>query len=194
MKKLNVLIFGLIVTLGLSSCIKEDSYDENAQFEMEKPLLEQYAKEHFTKPMLNQTLGIWYDVLKEGDPDSYEYKLIEDDQNLDNRHIEAPEVTVKYSLHLLDGTTIEDQSTGVKISLGGTIYAWQFAFLPEGIDSRGGISGLTENGLKKGSQIRFVTPSRWAYRNSTVGNIPKNSPLVFEIEVLDIHSPEDTAE
>ncbi|WP_353181416.1 FKBP-type peptidyl-prolyl cis-trans isomerase [Parapedobacter lycopersici] len=193
MKKVNLLVLGLVVTMGFSSCLKEDSFDESAQFELEKPRLEKYATENFDDPQLNETLGIWYEVLAEGDPDSYEYKIIQNAENPNNPYVEAPEVLVKYTLKLLDNTVVEEKSAGVEMPLGRTIYAWQYAFLPQQIDGRS-FSGLTENGLKKGSRIRIATPSRWAYRNSGSNGIAPNTPLVFDIEVLDIHSPDDDAE
>ncbi|WP_257657388.1 FKBP-type peptidyl-prolyl cis-trans isomerase [Parapedobacter lycopersici] len=193
MKKVNLLVLGLVVTMGFSSCLKEDSFDESAQFELEKPLLEKYATENFDNPQLNETLGIWYEVLEEGDPDSYEYKIIQNAQNPNEPYVEAPEVLVKYTLKLLDNTVVEEKSAGVEMSLGRTIYAWQYAFLPRQIEGRS-LSGLTENGLKKGSRIRIATPSRWAYRNGGSNGIAPNTPLVFDIEVLDIHSPDDDAE
>ena len=193
MKKLNVLILGLIVTMGFSSCMKEDSYDESKQYAIEKPQLEQYANEHFENPEINETTGIWFEVLEEGDPNSYEYTIIQNADNPNNPYVEAPKVRVKYKLSLLDGSVVEEETTGVEMSIGGTIYAWQYAFLPQEIDGRE-ITGLTETGLKTGSKIRFVTPSRWAYRNSTQPGIAPNTPLVFEIEVLDIQSPEDDTE
>lgn len=192
MKKRNLLVLGLIATVGFSSCLKEDSFDENAQFELEKPLLEDYATTNFDNPQLHEELGIWFDVLEAGDPDSYEYKLVQDQTDPNNRYVEAPDVLVKYTLKRLDNSVVEEETTGVEMALDGVIYAWQYAFLPTQIDGQA-ITGLTENGLKKGSRIRIATPSRWAYRNSGNNGIPPNTPLVFDIEVLDIQAP-DVAE
>ncbi|MGO3306332.1 MAG: FKBP-type peptidyl-prolyl cis-trans isomerase [Sphingobacterium sp.] len=48
------------------------------------------------------------------------------------------------------------------------------------------MAGLTTEGLRKGSVIKFVTPSPWAYDAKELEKIPANSPLYFEMEVVDI--------
>lgn len=192
MKKLNVLVLGVIATLGLSSCLKDDPFDEAAQFELEKPLVEAYANENFDDPQLHEELGIRFEVLEPGDPSSYEYKLVQNPNDPNQRYVEAPDVVVKYTLRRLDNTVVEEDDNA-EFSLGQVIFAWQYAFLPQQIDGQE-ITGLTPTGLKKGSKIRIVTPSRWAYRNGGSNGIPPNTPLAFDIEVLEIHPPEDAAD
>jgi len=192
MKKVNVLVLGLIATLGFSSCLKDDPFDESAQFELERPLVEEYATTHFDDPQFNEGLGIWFEVLEEGDPGSYEYKFVRNANDPNQEYVEAPDVVVNYTLRRLDNTVIEEDDN-VKFSLAGVIFAWQYAFLPQQIDGRQ-ITGLTPAGLKAGSKIRLVTPSRWAYRNSGTDDIPANTPLAFDIEVLEIHAPDDGEE
>ena len=193
MKKLNVLLLGCIVALGLSSCIKDgESYDPMAQWELEKPALEEYAKEHFTDPHLHEQTGIWYEIVEPGDPSSFTYKMT------------YPVVHVNYIGELLNGTEFDshDSAAGAKFSLGGGIIpAWQAVFFPEEIlyDDKGEpldepypFGGITSDGLKKGSVIRFVTPSYLAYGNGSSGKITANSPLYFEIKVIDIEDPTGT--
>lgn len=194
MKKVNLLVLGLVLSMGLSSCLKDNSFDFGAQLELEKPLIKAYAEEHFDNPQESQEYNIWYEVLEQGDPGSYEYKLVKDPNDPNREYIEAPEVTVKYILRLLDNTVVETKDDA-KFFLDGTIRAWQYAFLPKEIDGRRiEIPGLTETGLKAGSKIRIVTPSIWAYGNGGNENIPPNSPLVYDIEVLEISSPSDPEE
>lgn len=195
MKKVNVLVLGMVLSMGLSSCLKDKSFDFGAQLEREKPLVKAYAEENFGNPQENKDYGIWFEVLEQGDPDSYEYKFIKDPQDPSREYIEAPEITVNYTLRLLDNTVIETDNT--KLPLDGTIFAWQYAFLPKAIDGRGlETPGLMETGLKAGSKIRIVTPSLWAYSNrgSNNGKIQPNTPLAFDIEVLEIKSPEEPEE
>lgn len=192
MKKVNLLVLGLVVTMGFSSCLKEDSFDESAQFELEKPLVEEYASKNFNNPQAHTELGIWFEVLEQGDPDSYEYKLVENPSSLSGWDIEAPNVVINYTVRLLDNTVVEEDEQ-IKMSLGGKIVAWQGAFLPKEIDGEQITIGLTTTGLKAGSKIRFVTPSRWAYQNMGSNGIPPNTPLAFDIEVLEIHPPENVA-
>ncbi len=186
MKKLNVLVLGLMVTIGVSSCIKDgETFDPAAQYQLEKPIIEEYAKANLSAPSFNESWGIWYEIIDPGEPGSYEYKVTS------QGGLEFPTVTVKYTGQLLDGTVFDSrqEDEGVKLSLGGNIItAWPVAFFPQKIEDND-VNGLTVSGLQKGAKIRFVTPSRWAYANQSSGKIPANSPLDFEIEVLDIVPP-----
>ena len=40
--------------------------------------------------------------------------------------------------------------------------------------------------LNKGSKARFIIPSSLAFNNRKVGQIPANSDLIFDVELLDI--------
>lgn len=187
MKKINVLVLGALIAMGLSSCIKGgDPYDPTAQYEIEKPLIEEYVMLNFPGATFHEATGIWYQILQPGTPGSYEYKFT-------NEQIEVPVVTVKYKGKLLNGVQFDENQTdaGLKISLGRVIQAWQIAFLPREIDGED-VAGLTYEGLQKGAKIRIVTPSLWGYRNQKHQDIPPNSPLEFEIEVLDITPPSGT--
>jgi len=184
MKKITVLALGFMVAVGLSGCIKDrETFDPQAQYQIEKPIIEEYATTELSNPQFHEETGIWYQILNPGESGSYEYKIV-------NNQIEAPTITVKYSGWLLNGTKFDENQTdaGFKRSLGGVITAWQIAFLPQEIDGED-IGGLTVEGLQVGSKIRIVTPSYLAYGNQSSGNIPANSPLDFEIEVLDIVAP-----
>jgi len=80
-------------------------------------------------------------------------------------------VKVVYSGYLLDNTTFDESSAdGATFSLTGVIKGWQ-----EGIPK-----------YKKGGDGKLIIPSDLAYGSNKVGNIPKNSILVFDIELLDV--------
>ncbi|QNL49384.1 FKBP-type peptidyl-prolyl cis-trans isomerase [Olivibacter sp. SDN3] len=202
--KLLFLIFGTIILL--TACNKNDDFDriaeeqarqdsiENARrkklIEEQAPLLKAYVEDpqnEFNNPVLDTTTGIWFEVLQPGQQDSYTYKL-------GANGLIAPNIEVKYKGQLLNGTVFDETdetSTNetLKISLAQVILAWQFAFLPQSIDHNGQsfpVNGLSQHGLKKESKIRFVTPSPWGYDTDARDKIPANSPLVFEIEVVDI--------
>lgn len=204
MKQINVLVLGVLIATGLSSCIKDgDPYDPAAQYELEKPVIKQYAEEYLDNPQFQEETGIWFELVNTGDPSSYQYKVIPDQYNPSNSIIEPPVITVKYTGKLVEGNTVFDSNEEFEISLGRVIAAWQFAFLPKEIlyDEDGGmlaepvkfsgIGGLTTSGLGVGSIIRIVTPSLLAYRNQGQGKVPANAPLYFEIEVLDITPPSE---
>lgn len=77
------------------------------------------------------------------------------------------EVTVNYDGYLLDGTGFDNADT-IKLNLGQTIYGWQL--------------GLPLIG--EGGSIKLIIPSSMGYGTRAVGNIPKNSCLVFDIDLI----------
>lgn len=184
MKKLNLLVLGLIVVAGLSSCLKEtETFDLELQYEIEKPIIAEYVRENVPNAVLNEDWGIWYEIIEPGTAGDYEYKMV-------NNQIEAPVIQAKYRGILLNGVQFDanDTTEGATFSLNQVILAWQIVFLPSVIDGNETI-GLTATGLHPGAKIRFVTPSYLGYANSARNNIPANSPLDFTIEVLDVRSP-----
>lgn len=183
MKKLGLLLVGLIAVGSFSACMKGDNYDPAVQYEIEKPLIAEYAQEHLPNAVFNETWGVWYELTSIGDASQYEYKIV-------NNYLEYPTVRIKYSGRLLNGTQFDASTAaeGVTFSLSGLIPAWQVAFFPNQVNGED-IPGLTSHGLYPGAKIRFVTPSYLAYENRQNGSIPPNSPLDFTIEVLDVSSP-----
>jgi len=205
---LKLIAIGLVGTFIFASCNKGSDFDyeklqeeqrikdsiENARVQKhikdQAPALKAYATANFTNPILDTASGIWYDVITEGDQSSYTYRFSQ-------QGIVAPEVTVKYKGQLLNGTVFDqteaDKST--TMSLGRAIFAWQRMFVPKSISVNNQDyptnMGVTPKGLKKNSKVKFVTPSPWAYDETEIKKegkptIPANSPLVFEIEVVDI--------
>jgi len=199
MKKVNVRVLGALIALGLSSCIKDgETYDPNAQYEIEKPIIEAYAKEHLDNPNYKdfQGMRIWFEIEPPADPETpYRYKVKE---NSGNPLFVPAEAIVSYEGRLVKTDTEFESKDDQKfiISLNSIIPAWQIAFLPDELrynedgdllDEPIEFGGLTEEGLQPGSVIRIVTPSYWAYQNQGQGNaIPPNSPLYFEISVSEI--------
>lgn len=78
-------------------------------------------------------------------------------------------VRVKYELSLMNGNVIET-TPDVTFQLGGLILGWQM-----GIPLIG-----------KGSTITLYLPPALAYGDQSTSNIPANSNLIFEIELLDV--------
>ncbi len=82
-------------------------------------------------------------------------------------------IKVEYNGYLLDGTPFDHTLTGtpVEFSLNQVIKGWQ-----EGIPK-----------YKKGGKGKLIIPSNLGYGSNKVGDIPKNSVLVFDIYLVDFH-------
>lgn len=189
----------LTLAVGFAACNDNDDWYEeqmrrqeleririDSTLNAQKPILEAYALQNFDNPVLNDSTGIWFDLIEAGDDESYQYMI-------SGGQILAPNVSVKYKGELMNGTVFEEttEDKTANFSLGNVISAWQFAFLPQSINYNGSdvpLIGLTEKGLKKGSKIKFITPSPYGYDNQAREKVPANSPLVFEIEVISIQN------
>ncbi len=81
-------------------------------------------------------------------------------------------VTVHYSGTLLDGTEFDSSKdkNPITFRLGMVIPGWQ-----KGIPL-----------LKKGGQGKLLIPSQLAYKDKPNGEIPANSPLIFDVELIDV--------
>lgn len=193
MKKLHLSLLTLLSALFiLASCNKDEGlvYDPEAQFQAEKPIIENYVKSNYPAMQYSSdTTGLWFEIIEPGIAGSYEYKLVDTIiGNSQGKIVRPPLITVRYTGKLLTSNTPFDSNTteaGFTSNLSQLIAAWQIAFQPKSIGAIS-IGGLTPKGLQKGSKIRFVTPSYYAYGSRAQGSIPANSPLYFEIEVLDI--------
>lgn len=144
--------------------------------------------------------GLWYKVINPATSDAYEYKgQIVNYNGFPYFVPTLPKVKLKYTAKLLDGTVVQkdvdgstyDLNTMSQSNMPPTVYnnAWRYSFLPYLIKYNGKdeiVGGLTAKGLKKGNKFKVITPSFWAFGNRKVGDIPTNSPLVYEFEVLEI--------
>jgi FKBP-type peptidyl-prolyl cis-trans isomerase FkpA len=78
---------------------------------------------------------------------------------------------VNYKGQLLDGSVFDETKTEpAKFPLNRLIRGWQ--------------QGLVF--CRKGGRIRLIIPSAYGYGIRNLGIIPPNSPLIFDVEVLDI--------
>lgn len=136
--------------------------------------------------------GIWFEVLAEPteeDDEAYEYKYSS------AGGLVTPTVEINYRVSLLDGTEVqsgEDEKIDFSTFSSNTNVfneLWVISFFPKSFRENSQdipYIGLTAKGLKKGSHIRVVTPSVWAFGEQGTNDIPANSPLVYEFEVLSI--------
>ncbi len=79
-------------------------------------------------------------------------------------------VTARYKGYLLDGTVFDQNlTTGITSPLYGLVKGWQIGFAK----------------FKKGGKGKLFIPSAYAYGSSGSGSIPGNTPIAFDIELLD---------
>ncbi|MBD1427603.1 FKBP-type peptidyl-prolyl cis-trans isomerase [Sphingobacterium arenae] len=147
-----------------------------------------------TFSLLGKTVktGIHFEVLAvptEEDDEAFEYEFSSSTGPV------PPKVRVNYTVSLLDGTEVQSGENEnfdfATFQSNSNIYngVWLISFFPKSYRVDGEdrpYYGLTAKGLKKGSHIRVVSPSSWAYGANKVGDIPANSPLLYEFEVLNI--------
>ncbi|TYR35002.1 hypothetical protein FXV77_13700 [Sphingobacterium phlebotomi] len=154
-------------------------------------------------PRLGKTVkrGIWYEVLAEPtqvDDEAYEYELSTSYAN----QINPPtKVKLKYAVYSLTSETpLKEDATGSDYNFTNTntnlTVAWLIGFSPYTIQYNGNnvnlglLAGLTEKGLKKGSEIRIISPSYWStplYSGQQAPDyLPSNAPAIYKFEVLGI--------
>lgn len=190
MKNLTKILFSIAAMLVVfASCNKDDNdyFDANKQFGLDLESIKSFVSTNLPDAKLDSASGISYKILAEGDG-VYQYKTKDTLVNgVTKQALVYPKITVNYTGKLLNGTTFDENVTteGFSSSLSRLIPAWQTAFFPKKIGENT-IGGLTVAGLTKGSKIRIVTPSYWAYGNYASGKVPANSPLDFIITVLNV--------
>jgi FKBP-type peptidyl-prolyl cis-trans isomerase FkpA len=86
-------------------------------------------------------------------------------------------VTVKYKGSLIDGTVFEETTEPVRFALLTAIDGWE-----EGLRL-----------MPVGSTFRFTIPSELAYGAEGAGNIPGETALVFEVELVKSEKPSEKA-
>ncbi|MDH5597527.1 MAG: FKBP-type peptidyl-prolyl cis-trans isomerase [Cyclobacteriaceae bacterium] len=150
------------------SCLKEttcnlqvNAYVDTVQLEEDILLIDQYLTDNqITNTKIHAGSGIRYAI---NSPGTGENPILCD------------VVTVEYEGRLLDGTIFDGTAmNGGKPSafyLAGLITGWQV-----GIPL-----------IKNGGSITLYLPSSYGYGSSTVGSIPANSVLIFDITLLGIN-------
>ncbi|OKL38942.1 FKBP-type peptidyl-prolyl cis-trans isomerase [Pontibacter flavimaris] len=148
----------LVVILGFAACKK----DNTPQKEKDDKQIQQYFQANGIDPatVTKTSSGLYYQQLEAGAGD----KVFPGDV-----------VSVHYTGTLLNGTKFDSsvdrgKPFEFKVGVGGVIAGWD-----EGLPY-----------MREGEKARLFIPSHLGYGRQNSGPIPANSPLVFEIEVLDI--------
>lgn len=161
MRGVRYMFLVMVASLALSACSKEDNNDEAEQ----AAIAEQAAKDEvlildylskITMPAVEHSSGIYYSVIQEGSGENPTANST---------------VTVKYEGWLLSTKEVFDATEEDKtaaFSLNSVIKGWQI-----GVPL-----------IKTGGKIRLYIPSGLAYGPSASSEIPANSVLIFEVELV----------
>ncbi len=128
--------------------------DKESQEDIDDEIIQQYLSDNSIDATKDDS-GIYYIITEEGTGDHPDINS---------------EVTVRYKGYLTDGTVF-DETTGnstATFPLSGLIRGWQIG-IPK---------------LKQGGKGTFFIPSDLGYGDQATGNIPANSVLIFDIELV----------
>ncbi|MDO9595958.1 MAG: FKBP-type peptidyl-prolyl cis-trans isomerase [Lutibacter sp.] len=197
--KFKNILFILAVTTVIFSCKKDDdngSFDEAKQALEDDVTLIKYLQTHYLK---ESDGGIW--TIKNGETPLMEqvevqtvkkndisYKLyflkLTEGVSIAPRKVDS--VLTTYTGMLLDSTVFDSRSTMIWMPLTGVIDGWAYGFT----NFKGGTKVLNSDESfyyeNTGKGYLFI-PSGLAYGNSLQSVIPPNSPLVFQINLLDVN-------
>lgn len=153
---------GLLLLLLLAACTKKEGSFDNLRQDAdvvarEDDMIREYLRRHNINATRDVT-GLYYKILSHGDSLSYMSP--------------ASIPTIRYERRLLNDSLV-DASFGIT-DFGGKplkdhILGWQVGLLK----------------IAKGGRIYLVIPSQLAFGKQQVANIPPNSPLVCDIELVD---------
>ena len=147
-----------------AACSKDntEAYDPLPQFNKDVDSIKAYLKAKNLTAIQDTVSGIFYNISAPGN-------------GVDTVKYSTTKVKVLYTGKLLNDVVF-DATTGTttrEFTAGGVIVGWQFA--------------LTR--ITKGGKIRVYLPSYYGYGRQAQSGIPANSPLIFDIELVDLTNP-----
>ncbi|WP_242695872.1 FKBP-type peptidyl-prolyl cis-trans isomerase [Desertivirga brevis] len=148
--------FAVMLLLIIGGCKKSEPYDFEKQLAIDEGLIKKFLSDNNLTAQ-RDTSGIYYIISAPGSGTV--------------RYTANTSVTVKYKLHLLNGTEIPQGTGPVSFALGGVIDGWKIG-IPK---------------IQPGGKIRLLIPSGYAYGPNPTGGIPANSVLDFDIELLGVN-------
>lgn len=152
-------ILGVILVLfSFITACQKDSFDSQKQAAADEILIKQFLATNNITNAKRDTTGIYYVISNPGVGTV--------------RYTANTVVVVKYKLRLLSGKEIPQTTEPISFPLGQVIAGWQI-----------GVSKI-----QPGGKIRLIIPSLYAYGQQSQGDIPANSVLDFDIELLGINS------
>ena len=157
MKNIVMLVVLLTVTLHMA-CKEVEVVDDDAQLRIDLELIDAFIEEK----------GLSGQVLID---DASEIRYIIHTAGVGDKISFGQSVTTSYTGILLDSTEFDsgDNLTFV-VGLGAVIRGWDMMF----------------SQFQRGTEATIFIPSTLAYGSTPRGTIPGDSPLIFDVEVLDV--------
>jgi len=163
------LIIGPVV---ISGCLEDIDSAQSRLDEIDQLSIQRYLEDNnLTSEYIADATGIYYRPVVE---------------NTNGENIEPGEaVLLYYDVLFLDNDTLhswhETDGDPVPVSVG------NFTMLPLGLEA-----GLFA--MREGEKYSFIFPSRLAFGSFSTTNLPANSVLRYEVEVVAVHSPSEQAD
>ncbi|MBW8684872.1 FKBP-type peptidyl-prolyl cis-trans isomerase [Chitinophaga rhizophila] len=168
MRKLSMrnlfLIGAALMMVVFAACSKDDgeTYDPVPQFNRDVDSIKAYLKANTLTAIQDTATGIFYNISVPGNgKDTVKYR---------STKVKTLYIGKLLSDVVFDSTTV----TPREFAAGDVILGWQFA--------------LTK--ITKGGKIRVYLPSYYGYGRQAQTRIPANSPLIFDIELVDLTNPQ----
>lgn len=168
----------LVGAASVVSCIDPDQSQEVID-QQNKEAIESYLEEN-TMPDAKKFEDVGNSV--------YMFWEVSVDPDFNDAILRLDTVTVNYTGKLLDNTVFDTSIEQVGIDNGLSKKTYEPLELWLGSPERGAISGFeyATSLMRVGEKAIVIFPSRLGYGSSPPPSIPINSPLVFEIELLEI--------
>ena len=158
MKVRYLFLFFVALVIGVSSCKKNSSVDPQKQLGIDTNLIKEYLVKNSITATRHSS-GVYYKIINPGTGTTV-YSL-------------NTSVSALYTGRLLNGTVFDAATTNpISFRLGGVIAGWQI-----GVPL-----------IQKGGKIRLFIPSGYGYGDMPAGQIPANSALDFDIELVDVQN------
>jgi FKBP-type peptidyl-prolyl cis-trans isomerase len=157
----------LIAVFSLNSCLNTSDTDFQSSIEELNAYQNEIYKQYQADSILIVDYFVLNDSIAEIDSSSGIFYHIIQTGN-DNYPNYYSTINVKYKGMLLDGTVFDQSEDEVLFSMANLITGWQI-----------GLPLIGENG-----KIILYLPSYYGFGTVTNGDIPANSVLIFEIELI----------
>ncbi len=155
-----------VVIVGLSACKKVDFAAEQATIDEAKIQAYIAANPSTTGGLTKDASGIYYKIEKPGDGDT---------------PTATSKVKINYTGKLLNGSVFESRS-GYTSTLSSFIQGFQTGLLK----IKGGTINAGSEVPGTGGKIMLIIPSSLAYGANSTGNIPANSVIIFNVELIGV--------